>query len=112
MILKSKVITLLLNLQKNYKGQANSHVSGTDFENGWYLPTISELYDIWKVKVTVDDKSYLCGGSQFSNVWWYLSSSQFPSSDYDVDVLDFSFGDWAFVKKNDNLIVCCIRVFN
>lgn len=63
---------------KNYKTTATN--LGAAYENGWYLPTVAELFDIWKVKATVDAASSLCGGSQFDTSW-YWSSSQYASLD-------------------------------
>lgn len=101
---------------KNYKDQANSHVTGTAYESGWYLPTIAELYDIWKVKTTVDAASNLCGGSQFDDSFLsprFWSSSQ---SDYDDDhaiLLDFTDGTCFFALKSHIAHkVFCIRAFN
>ena len=63
---------------KNYKTTATN--LGAAYENGWYLPTVAELFDIWKVKATVDAASSLCGGSQFgTSLYW--SSSQYASYD-------------------------------
>ncbi len=99
---------------KNYKNQANSHVIGTAYENDWYLPTIAELYDIWKVKDTIDAKSSLCGGSQFGDDW-YWSSSQQDNVDFCAYLLVF--GDeydgyyYAYDKDCYRYYVCCIRVF-
>ena len=62
---------------KNYKTTATN--LGAAYENGWYLPTVAELFDIWKVKATVDAASSLCGGSQFgTSLYW--SSSQYASN--------------------------------
>ncbi len=99
---------------KNYAGQTGSHVSGTSYANGWYLPTISELYDIWKVKNTVDVKSNLCGGSQFGSGWcWYWSSSQNDSFGNNAYRLSFDRGSWANnTKYGFRSYVCCIRAFN
>ena len=63
---------------KNYKTTATN--LGAAYENGWYLPTVAELFDIWKVKATVDAASSLCGGSQFGDSY-YWSSSQYASFD-------------------------------
>ena len=96
---------------KNFASQTGSHVSGTSYANGWYLPALSELFDIWKVKDTVDAKSNLCGGFQFGSSW-YWSSSQYASDDSNAYLLDFINGGW----KRDNKVlknsVCCIRAFN
>lgn len=53
--------------EKNYRSQTNSHVSGTTYESGWYLPTLAELYDIWKVKETVNFANCLCESSKFGD---------------------------------------------
>lgn len=95
---------------KNYASQSGSHVSGTAYASGWYLPTLSELYDIWKVKATVEAASNLCGGSRFGS--WYWSSSQCDSGD-DMAYLILSGGSWnGFSKRNSSLCVCAIREFN
>ncbi len=97
---------------KKYKNQTNGPVNGTAYENGWYLPTLAELYDIWKVKETVDFASYLCEGSQFDDDW-YWSSSQDASDERFAYGLDFSNGSYCnntkFEYTHSN--VCCIRVF-
>lgn len=102
----------------NYKNQENSHVSGTAYEKGWYLPSIAELFDIWKVKEIVDTASGLCEGSQFGNqVSLYWSSSVLPGC-FDPLVIHFGgsldgrcdSGLYYGVKGEDGY-VCCIRVF-
>ncbi len=97
---------------KNYASQTGSHVSGTSYANGWYLPALSELFDIWKVKDTVDAKSDLCGGSKFDDNY-YWTSSQFASLGHDAYVLRSS--NKAHQINNTKILtnyVCCIRVFN
>ena len=76
---------------KNYKTTATNLEAA--YENGWYLPTVAELFDIWKVKATVDAASSLCGGSQFGNSY-YRSSSQYASNVNYACLLDFYGGDW------------------
>ena len=102
---------LAFEFAKNYASQTRSHVSGTAYANGWYLPALSELFDIWKVKNTVDAKSNLCGGSQFQD-GDYWSSSQCASSDNCAYQLDFYDGDWTYDDKQYFKFFCCIRVFN
>lgn len=96
---------------KNYKEQRNSHVRGTAYESGWYLPTVAELFDIWKVKTIVDGASGLCGGSQF-RVGAYWSSSQYSAPDYDAYAFGFEPGLWDECYKLNDYCVCCIRAFN
>ena len=74
---------------KNYKTTATN--LGAAYENGWYLPTVAELFDIWKVKATVDAASSLCGGSQFGDSY-YWSSSQYASYDGNASKLILLWG--------------------
>lgn len=94
---------------KNYKTTATN--LGAAYENGWYLPTVAELFDIWKVKATVDAASSLCGGSQFGNYYW--SSSQFVPTDHTAYLFEFKNGNWSvnYVKWT-GLNVCAVRAFN
>ena len=94
---------------KNYKTTATNLEAA--YENGWYLPTVAELFDIWKVKATVDAASSLCGGSQFGNSY-YWSSSQYASHGNNAYVLVFSKGDWNYDYKDASICVCAVRAFN
>ena len=96
---------------KNYKNTATNLEAA--YGNGWYLPTVAELFDIWKVKATVDAASSLCGGSQFGNSY-YWSSSQYASDDSYAYVLNFYSGAWDYSSKlNTNVsFVCAVRAFN
>lgn len=96
---------------KNYKNTATN--LGAVYGNGWYLPTVAELFDIWKVKATVDAASSLCGGSQFGNSC-YWSSSQDASGDIYAGILVFGLGDWYGYHKctSVNNYVCAVRAFN
>ena len=108
----------------NYKDKEGSHVKNTDFEDGWYLPSLAELYDIWTQKSTVNEACKLCTGKSLEDdakkvdsVYEaaYLSST--PSS--------INNGQYIIFKednKQDVLLsryvcnfpgnVCCIRFFN
>lgn len=94
---------------KNYKTTETNLTSA--YENGWYLPTVAELFDIWKVKATVDAASSLCGGSQFGTSF-YWSSSQYASSDNIASKLNFNGGDWVNYAKFATGYVCAVRAFN
>lgn len=103
---------------KNYKNTATNLTS--TYENGWYLPTVAELFDIWKVKATVDAASSLCGGSQFDNSY-YWSSSPYASNASYACLLGFDDGDWYISYKNSSTnkigginysYVCAVRAFN
>lgn len=96
---------------KNYKTTATN--LGAAYENGWYLPTVAELFDIWKVKATVDAASSLCGGSQFGTSWYWSSSQHASYRDY-AYYLSLYNGDWNFTFKDlyDEFYVCAVRAFN
>ena len=97
---------------KNYKNTATN--LGAAYENGWYLPTLAELFDICKVKATVDGASGLCGGSQFGTNW-YWSSSQSASTDTYAYSLLFASGEWSGYTKSvyyNHYYVCAVRAFN
>ena len=93
---------------KNYKTTATN--LGAAYENGWYLPTVAELFDIWKVKATVDAASSLCGGSQFSSNYW--SSSQYAPNDRGAYKVSFSNGACSDNPKVYCIYVCAVRAFN
>ena len=94
---------------KNYKTTATN--LGAAYENGWYLPTVAELFDIWKVKATVDAASSLCGGSQF-DASYYWSSSQYASNDKGAYKVSFSYGTCSDQPKVYCIYVCAVRAFN
>ena len=112
----------------NYKDKDGSYVKGSVYENGWYFPTVAELYDIHKEIETVDAALEKCGGNTFAgqapeddgSTYW--SSSQQPlhcessnSNDgdrraYGLDVVTSAYYDSCY-KINNWFYVCCIRKF-
>lgn len=95
---------------KNYKDQTGSHVSGTRYQNGWYLPSVSELYDIWSVKITVKPALEKCNGNSLSNSS-YWSSSQ-ADEDNSACTLSFETGTInAYSKTLPDNRTLCIRQF-
>lgn len=101
---------------KNYRNQADSHVSGTRYESSWYLPTVCELFYIWKNQTIVDAASSLCGGSQFGTSYYdyyWSSSSGIDGEYYDYAwFVRFSDGFCQCIIRDNNLSVCCIRAFD
>ena len=90
---------------KNYASQEGSHVSDTDYASDWYLPTIAELFQIWKSKETVDAASKLCGGSEFgSDVYW--SSSQYAFGGLYAVTLYFFYGSGSSARSTTAM---CVR---
>ena len=64
-----------------------------DLATGWYLPTMAELYTIYKNKNAVDASLSKAGGSQFGGTSWYRSCCQDPSYVDDASVMDFYTGN-------------------
>ena len=98
---------------KNYASQTGSNVSGTDYEDGWYLPAKAELDKIYVNLSTVNKGLAACGGTTFKTDGVYWSSSQFVSVGYEADKLTFGFGVWTTDYKYDaTSYVCAVREFN
>ena len=93
---------------KNYKTTATN--IGAAYENGWYLPTVAELFDIWKVKATVDAASSLCGGSQFGTSWYWSSSQYAIVGDY-AYLLIFYDGGWRRQQDQQRRLRLCSAGF-
>lgn len=95
---------------KNYKSQSNSHVSGTPYENGWYLPSIAELYWIYTAQDTVNPAISACGGTKLLTSAT-TSSSQFKDT-ADIMYYFYSGSAWSNGRKSDiSRKVCAIREF-
>lgn len=87
---------------------ALSYGSGTCFEDGWYLPSVCELYQLFQNKAVVEAASVLCGGDCFQDKWFWSSSQCGSSRLYAYD-LNFLAGDWNENSKFYEEYVCVIR---
>lgn len=88
----------------------NNGLTG-DLEEGWYLPTMAELYTIYQNKTAVNTSLSKAGGSTFGSYYW--SCCQNPSTNYYAQELYFSSGNMYNENKNyasDH--VCSVRAFN
>lgn len=89
----------------NYKDEAGSNVSGTGYQTGWYLPSIAELFQIYKngkgsSKVfDIDAASQTVNGSQFGATI-YGSSSQVSNNVYFAFGYGFSTGVCTTYNKS------------
>ena len=96
---------------KNYKDEPNTHVNGTRFETGWYLPTVSELYDIYNARNNISSAIVLCNGNSFMNAC-YWSSSQISSSENSAYIFSFQNGEiTSDLKSSSANLTLCIRQF-
>lgn len=113
---------------KNYKNVEGSRVAGTDYESGWYLPSIAELFQIYangkgSNKIfDIDAASESLRGDKFENSY-YWSSSQYPPvnnpsyaslNNAYAYALNFNSKSWYGSLKDDTSSnnVCCIHEFN
>ena len=102
--------------------ETTSRVAGTAYEDGWYLPSIAELYQIYtngkgtnKV-FDIDTVSELCGGDKFGNSE-YWSSSHYQEDTSSIEYLQiyawslqFNGNLWTSDKQYEYR-VCAIREF-
>lgn len=108
---------------KNYKDVSGSNVSGTAYEESWYLPSIAELFQVYvngrgSSKVfAIDEASQALGGDAFGTSY-YWSSSQSNEGDYAAYRLSLDSGVYtgygcykSINKSSGSMAVCCIREF-
>ena len=111
---------------KNYKDQPGSRVKNTDYETGWFLPSIAEIWELGKVKETVDAASQLCGGSKFvlsghdnytytQRPYYYWTSTDtmvyMKTDEYYAVIFSFLAQELDSYDKTNELFVLAIREF-
>ena len=102
---------------KNYKDTA-TNLAGTEYEDGWYLPSIAELNQIYANGVgtaklfNLNSASSTLGGGQFNNSS-YWSSSQYAPSHNGAYYLSFEDGSCNMgIRFSGQSKVCAIRKFD
>lgn len=63
----------------NYKKLNESHLQGSEYEEGWYLPTAYECLDIYLVKDQLNPVLEMCSGWKFdseNNKFWTSSQTE------------------------------------
>ena len=81
---------------------------GTTYASGWYMPSIKELCDLYKVAATVNTSISNTGGTQMSTSWYWSSSqhaSNYNSFAWDVD---FGSGNLDYDPKDITESVCAV----
>ena len=111
---------------KNYKDQPGSRVKNTAYETGWFLPSIAEIWELGKVKETVDAASQLCGGSKFvlsghdndtytQRPYYYWTSTDtmvyMKTDEYYAVIFSFLAQELDSYDKTNELFVLAIREF-
>ena len=92
---------------KNY-GSTNGCTGA--YADGWYLPSIAELYQIYNQRTSINAAVALCGLTVTFNTS-FRSSSQCASYDNNAYVLFFNTGYCNSDDKPINVYVCAVREF-
>ena len=97
---------------KNYKDITGNCVKGTSFEDGWYLPALAELYEIYLAFDMVKAANDLCGGDEFKlneeidskhkNYNYYWSSNTETGRNCYAYAMNFT-EDWGFSSCEKSL---------
>jgi len=95
----------------NYKNQAGSNVTDTDFEDDWYVPSLAELDEAWNSISTYNAVRVLCDGTAIPlGGAYYWSSTQHSSFDtYAVGISNGAYGEGN--KMNSDWRNIVIRAF-
>ena len=99
------------NFALNYGTTTCGFDANDELASGWYIPSIVEMYEIYKNKDTVQASLTKVGGFSLSSNW-YWSSSQYSKTDSCVDVMLFSNGavDWN-TKSYSTYSLLVVRAF-
>ena len=124
---KSKPFSLNSIIGSGPESQEHTTNVGDIYKDGWYLPTIAELFQIWKSKDKVLAATSICDSnfcdSDFDTGSSYMSSSQFKNNNPNVISIgdnayahsfDFTKGKCTWAPKTtayDGIPVCVIRTF-
>lgn len=93
---------------KNY-GTTNGCTGA--YANGWYLPSIAELYQIYNLRANIDAAVALCGLSGTFSSHFLWSSSQYASDGNLAYLFGFPDGYCSHIGKGGKQAVCAVRAF-
>ena len=96
------------NYANNYGTTAN--ISGT-YKDGWYVPSVAELYDVYTNKEVVQTSLTAAGGFTIGTSY-YWSSSQYASGSKYAYLVDFSDGNVDTYSKDYSSTVLVLQAFN
>ena len=85
-----------------------------EYASGWYMPSIAELYNIYKCVIVLNKVIKALGGTELTLAtnYYYWSSSQSDSASSQAHYINLYHGTvYSYNKSNSNL-VCCVRPFN
>ncbi|MBE6349818.1 MAG: DUF1566 domain-containing protein, partial [Spirochaetaceae bacterium] len=86
-------------------------LTGTEYETGWYVPSVAELYDVYTNKEVVQTSLNAAGGFTLgTSTYW--SSSQYASEYGYAYYMSFSNGSVYNNSKSINRYVFVLQAFN
>lgn len=87
-----------------------------EYSDGWYMPSIAELYLIYENKTLIDKKLKALDGSEMKDkIYW---SSSLPDNDDNIDTSNFSYalafsnGNIVSYPKSYSYYVCSVLPFD
>ena len=86
-------------------------LTGTEYETGWYLPSVAELYDVYENKIAVQESLAAVNGFNLTSGYYWSSSQVASDYDYAYEV-KFSDGGMRLRSKYDNSYVLVLQAFN
>lgn len=101
---------------QNYGEDRESHLIGTPYKDGWYLPSIAELYKLWEEHETVFAALSACNGDSKYNKMnfkrpYYCSSSLFPFNNESNRAYEIDFEEGKIQAASNFAYACAIRDF-
>lgn len=83
------------------------------YSEGWFIPSLPELCQIYKNRKTINEAMELVGGTPLSQELFYWSSSQSDEIGYNACAVRFSNGSiHKFKSKSDAFTARCIRMLD
>ena len=97
---------------RNY-GSSQTILSGTDYEDGWYLPTVAEMYAIYQCLDYIETLASKCSYSRFEKTgkdYWTSTQNDTKTT---APVMSFNASNISRLNasKTGNYFVCAIREF-
>ena len=87
-------------------------LTDTDYENGWYVPSLAELYEVYKNKEVIQTSLTKASGFTIGTSY-YFSSSQSASSYYCASLVKFGDGSVSYYGSKDyDYNVFVLQAFN
>ena len=93
---------------------ANTFGLTGEYAEGWYMPSIAELYSIYKNAIVLNNVIKALDGTDLGSDsnYNYWSSSQSADNAYCAQYINLQYGRISSNSKSLKFLVCCVRPFN